>query len=193
MALAQPRLNGILEEIRPALVADASPANAARLLERYVLALAELMLAPRFTTAAFGFLLREQFQPGAAFELLYRELLAPAHTLCGELLAALLGGEAEEEAGILREHAFMGQITAFVHGRATLRQRLHGAEPERVAVEEALRSLLCTFTAGALSPGTTALRPVSGLELHRRNVVPESGVVFVEHGADGRPDPGAPI
>ena len=149
--LARPRLREIMGDIRPALAGDAGPANAARLLEAYMLALARLMLDPRLTAAAFGFLLREQFQPGAAFELLYRELLEPAHALCGELMAALLGDNMGMEAGILLEHAFMGQVTAFVHGRATLRRRLGSVEPDPPAVDRALRALLETFIAGAMT------------------------------------------
>lgn len=142
-----------------AVVAEAA-AHAARNIERLPPAaaagraaalLAEvartILMAPDAGARA-GYILREQFQPSAAFDTLYAGFIAPAHETLTALVARATG-EACAEAALLQAHALFGSAIGFGIARETLRRRLGvdrlGAEhAERVAQalsHHALRAL----------------------------------------------------
>lgn len=71
-----------------------------------------------------AFVLREQLQPTAAFEVLYEGLLRPMHDTLRLLVARLTGCANDDLAAVVQAHAMLGQLLALTAGRATLLRAL---------------------------------------------------------------------
>jgi AcrR family transcriptional regulator len=67
-----------------------------------------------------SFVMREQLQPGAAFEILYEGIMREVSQACMTLLALALKRRVDDPEIAVRAHAILGQITVFQTGRATV-------------------------------------------------------------------------
>jgi AcrR family transcriptional regulator len=94
------------------------------LLAEFVDSLARDILAGELAADGAGFIFREQLQPTAAFDILYRELIEPMHDLYARLLACALGKKPGERTVRLMTHALLGQILIFRLGQTTILRRL---------------------------------------------------------------------
>src|SRR3546814_2382460 len=70
------------------------------------------------------FMLREQLKPTAAFDILYRELMEPLHSLLCELVGLVHGRAAQGRDVIIEVQALSGQAIIFGAHRSTLLRRL---------------------------------------------------------------------
>lgn len=143
-------LGALAEEARSYSAASAlDPSGDRSRLERLLKTAAQTLLARSETTHVVCFVLREQLQPTAAFEVLYEGLIRPVHEALGLLISRLLGGSADEPATILRAHAVLGQVLAFETGRATILRRLDwpAYAPEQV---EQIAAIAAEFACRAL-------------------------------------------
>ena len=75
--------------------------------------------------AQFAMLMvREQTQPTAAFEALYRDTVEPMHRMLSHILAKITGDDPDSPKAVLRAHALIGQLQSFVMARETLLRRM---------------------------------------------------------------------
>ncbi len=131
--------------------ADLSRAQAVGLLKRIQRAFA-LGILTDAKAAQFALLMvREQTQPTAAFEDLYRETVEPLHRVLSHILARITGDDPESPRAVLRAHALIGQLQSFVMARETLLRRMgwDGYDASRAAeVADMLSENFDIFVAG---------------------------------------------
>lgn len=144
---AQPRIQPLLANIQSCLPPEPDDGDSrtrlAELLADLLAGLVRAMLEEPVAHWSFALLSREQFQPGAAFDLLYREVLEPVHQLCGQLTARLLNLPPDSPAAIHSENALLGMVSSFFMHRASLSRRLRtGAVPDAAALELAVRRVV---------------------------------------------------
>ena len=114
-----------------------------------------LRLTSRTSTLPIGrFIVREQTQPSAEFEILYAQVFRELHERLSFLVATVLRIDPADEEAILRTHALIGQLWFFAIARETILRRLgwqdlEGENAERVAslVEEQAEILLSGLVA----------------------------------------------
>jgi AcrR family transcriptional regulator len=123
-AVAGARIRPLVASVRERLAENPDRPALAALLLTTTQALAQAIFEPVHRGVWSLFLVREQFNPSAAFEHLYGEFGQPAHALVGELVGCLTGRPAEAAETILLAHAYLGQIIGFASARATLNRRL---------------------------------------------------------------------
>jgi AcrR family transcriptional regulator len=127
------------------------PREAVALLKRIQRAFALAILTDA-KAAQFALLMaREQTQPTAAFENLYRETVEPLHRMLSHILARITGDDPESPRAVLRAHALIGQLQSFVMARETLLRRVgwDGYDDARATdVADLLAENLDIFVAG---------------------------------------------
>lgn len=139
----------------PAADAALSPDEAAALFETSVTGLARFMLARPEAEAIARFMVREQMDPTATFEILYQGLIRPRHERLCRLWGRATGEDPESEAVIIAVSALFGQVMFFRVGRATALRRLGWADIDAINVEkivvsvaESTRAMLASRRAG---------------------------------------------
>jgi len=104
---------------------NADPKTASRLLDEMIQRLVHNLTMDRLGDDAAGFILREQHQPTAAFDILYERLMLPIQSTYQLLVSRILGdAEPDSRQQILITHALIGQILAFRTARTTVLRRL---------------------------------------------------------------------
>jgi AcrR family transcriptional regulator len=92
-------------------------------------------------TAYGGFVVREQLQPTAAFDIIYAGVIEPVHLALSALVARALGTERDDAETIFRAHALIGQALVFATARAALLRRLDRNSLRREDVDQAVAVL----------------------------------------------------
>jgi AcrR family transcriptional regulator len=103
---------------------NADPKKASLLLDEMIHTLVHKLIVDRLGDDAAGFILREQHQPTAAFDILYERLMLPIQQTFQSLVCRILGNERDERRQVLITHALIGQILAFRTARTTVLRRL---------------------------------------------------------------------
>lgn len=105
---------------------------------------------------AAGFVLREQLQPTAAFDVLFDRLMLPMQQTFQHLLVRLLPADEQpdQRQQILMTHALMGQILAFRTARTTALRRLGQAQLSARDVDEIAEQIF-QLTLNAIKARTT--------------------------------------
>ncbi|KQY67758.1 hypothetical protein ASD39_07475 [Sphingomonas sp. Root50] len=73
-------------------------------------------------------MLREQMQPGRAFDIIYKGYVEAVHIAISALCARARGLAADDPEAIIQAHAMFGQALAFGVARDTLARRLGRAQ-----------------------------------------------------------------
>jgi AcrR family transcriptional regulator len=142
LAVAEHVAAGILGKIGPtlAMVADpsatASPAAARTALERLIGTVVDVLLGSAEAERWARFIVREQLQPTAAFEVIYRFMGGAAAT--ATRLVATVAGQPESEVIRLRVFTILGQVLVFRVAQALVLRRMGWAaigEREREAIK----------------------------------------------------------
>lgn len=108
---------------------DADPPAAARLLEEMIQQLVNNLTMDPLGDDAAGFILREQHQPSAAFDILYDRLMLPIQQTYQLLVSRIIGrSRPDDRREILITHALIGQILAFRTARTTVLRRLNQSD-----------------------------------------------------------------
>jgi AcrR family transcriptional regulator len=114
-----------LEEIEQALRnPHLSRKETLRLLHKHIDTLVTILVGSKQADAWSAFIMREQLQPGAAFEILYEGMMRRIGDATTGLLAAILKQSKKDPAVVLRAIAIFGQILIFQTGRHTALRRL---------------------------------------------------------------------
>jgi TetR/AcrR family transcriptional regulator, regulator of cefoperazone and chloramphenicol sensitivity len=115
----------MLEEVEQGLRNPQLPRKEAlRLLHRYTDTLVTILVGSKQAESWSAFIMREQLQPGAAFEILYEGMMRRIGDAAAGLLAAILKHPKNDPTIILRAIAIFGQILIFRTGRYTALRRL---------------------------------------------------------------------
>lgn len=118
------RMNPMLAQIQSE-GAGADPVTAEILLRRLIHGLLDTLLSDGIGDDAAGFVLREQHQPTAAFDILYQRLMLPMQQGFARLVARIDPTlDDTSRRGILITHALIGQVLAFRMARSTVLRRL---------------------------------------------------------------------
>ncbi|PKN42634.1 MAG: hypothetical protein CVU60_04540 [Deltaproteobacteria bacterium HGW-Deltaproteobacteria-18] len=131
--------------------ADTKPEQAVALLKRIQRSFALGILTDAKAAQFAMLMVREQTQPTAAFEALYRDTVEPLHCMISRILARITGDEPESPRAVLRAHALIGQLQSFVMARETLLRRMdwNAYDASRAAeVANMLAENLDIFVAG---------------------------------------------
>ena len=101
-----------------------------QLLERF----SAIVVGSEFSDRFAGFVMREQLQPGAAFEILYDGLMSKVMDACRKLLAIALSRPADDTKILIRAQTLLGQILVFRTSRACVFRQLGWREisPEQL-------------------------------------------------------------
>lgn len=126
-AAAQSVVEASRREISPALQKvhalsaqhNASRRLALRLLDELLEKFSGLVIRSSETDNWSSFVMREQLQPGAAFEILYEGIMREVSQACTTLLAIAVRGSVDDPEITVRAHTILGQITVFQTSRAT--------------------------------------------------------------------------
>jgi AcrR family transcriptional regulator len=145
----QRELGPTLSRIRAG--AERADRSAARgMLEEMIQQLVYNLTMDRLGEDAAGFILREQHQPTAAFDILYEKLMLPIQETYQMLVSRILGEpEPNRRRQVLITHALMGQILAFRTARTTVLRRLDQADFSEKDAHE-IADLITRLTLNAL-------------------------------------------
>lgn len=118
--------------------------------ERFVAAIcgfAGFVLARPEVEALARFMVREQMDPTATFEVLYGELIEPRHRRLCRLWGRATGEDPESAAAIIAVSALFGQVMFFRVARATALRRLGWANIDETNVGEIVATIRDTTRA----------------------------------------------
>lgn len=145
----QAQLGPLLTQTR-AGAEQADPVTAGKLLDQMIHGLVHNLTMDRLGDDAAGFILREQHQPTAAFDILYDRLMLPIQLTYRLLVSRILDNrESNTRQEILITHALIGQILAFRTARTTVLRRLAQADFSDSDAEE-IANVISTLTLSAL-------------------------------------------
>lgn len=133
---------------------EVGPEQAVAILKRIQLGFARGVLTDAKAAQFAILMVREQTQPTAAFETLYRDTVEPMHRMFAHILARITGDEPDSPRSVLRAHALIGQFQSFVIARETLLRRMgwDGYGQEQAAeVAAMLAENLDIFVAGLMA------------------------------------------
>ena len=103
---------------------NTSPEQALELLKRIQRGFAMGILTDAKAAQFALLMVREQTQPTAAFEALYRDTVEPLHRMVSHILARITGDDPDSPRAMLRAHTLIGQLQSFVMARETLLRRM---------------------------------------------------------------------
>ena len=152
------RMQPLLTTIRSA-AETADDEDAAELLRQLIHGLVHNLLNDGVGDNAVGFILREQLQPTAAFDILFERLMVPIQRTY-QALVIRLGGDLDaddERQQILITHALMGQMMAFRVARTTVLRRLDQTRFRARDLDD-IANHIHTLTLRALAPGSSESR-----------------------------------
>ncbi|MBV5264775.1 CerR family C-terminal domain-containing protein [Pinisolibacter aquiterrae] len=146
---------GILTPGDPATDDALSADEAAALFEASISDFARFILSRPEAEAIARFMVREQMDPTATFEILYHGLIRPRHERLCRLWGRATGEDPASEGVIITVSALFGQVLFFRVGRATALRRLGWADIDATNVEkivetvrESTRAMLASRRAG---------------------------------------------
>jgi len=99
---------------------DAAIALLHELLERF----SAIVIGSDFADTFAGFVMREQLEPGAAFEILYQGMMRRLTEACTRLLAIISERRADDTRMIVRAQTLLGQVLVFRTSRACVLREL---------------------------------------------------------------------
>ncbi|MGE4246010.1 MAG: CerR family C-terminal domain-containing protein [Parvibaculaceae bacterium] len=118
-------VGGAAEAARAALASGRlDRSSAADALEGVVLLAAQNLVANPEAARWARFILREQFEPTEAFELIYSTTMSRLHGTVTALVAIILGLKSESEEAKLEAFALVGQVLVFRLARAAVLRRM---------------------------------------------------------------------
>jgi AcrR family transcriptional regulator len=101
----------------------------------------EIVIGSAFADRFASFVMREQLQPGAAFEILYEGMMRRLTESCAKLLAIVLGRRADDPKILIRTQTVIGQILVFRTSRASVFRQLGWSEYSKEQIK-AIQSIV---------------------------------------------------
>ena len=91
-----------------------------QLLERF----SAIVIGSKFADTIASFVMREQLQPGAAFEILYQGMMRRLMEACTKLLAVATDRRSDDTRTTIKAQTLLGQILVFRTSRACVLRQL---------------------------------------------------------------------
>ncbi|MEL0586107.1 MAG: CerR family C-terminal domain-containing protein [Candidatus Thiodiazotropha sp. (ex. Lucinoma kazani)] len=129
---------------------EATPNQCASMLCQFLGHFLEHMLLGEVGMHAPGIIFREQNQPTAAFDILYKKLLEPMHRILATLVARYRGKAPTDQDIIIMTHALLGQTVIFRLGRTTLLRRLNQSTYKPSVIQQ-FKTQLSSYTLSVLN------------------------------------------
>jgi len=118
-------LSPVLDKIELALARKKlSRREATALLHELLERFAAIVIGSEFADTFASFVMREQLQPGAAFEILYRGMMRRLTESCAKMLAIALGRPGDDPRILIRTQTLLGQVLIFRTSRASVFRQL---------------------------------------------------------------------
>lgn len=130
LATAEYLADGIQAKMRPLLdnirdrLESANVEECRELMRQLIHALVHNLIFGEIGEHAAGLIFREQNHPTAAFDILYKKLMLPLHTVFSLLVARITAADPEAKHTVLLTHSLLGQILIYRMGRETIMRRL---------------------------------------------------------------------
>jgi AcrR family transcriptional regulator len=148
------KVGGVADQARAALEdGSLDRGSAAALLERIVEAAARTLVASSEAERWARVVLREQFEPTAAFEVLYSSIMRRMHLTVTRLIAVLLALDPDNEDVKLEAFALLGQVLVFRTARAAVLRRMEWKEIGQREADAVIATLKRTVRRLAASGG----------------------------------------
>jgi AcrR family transcriptional regulator len=154
-----------------------TPDLAQALLRRLVSLMVHAVLSNRSPIAQF--ILREQQQPTAAFDILYTSGMGRVHEALNRLFACVLGRSPADKQAIVRSHALFGQIVVFRAAHALILRRAGWTELGEAEIGLIEKGVLANLDS-LCNPG-----PQAAAKGHKRASKPASRRPALARGAKG--------
>lgn len=115
----------VIKKIELAVAArKLSRAEAIALLHELLERFSAIVIGSEFADTFASFVMREQLQPGAAFEILYDGMMRKLMEACARLLAIASGRRADDIRTVIRTQTLLGEILVFRTSRASVLRQL---------------------------------------------------------------------
>lgn len=118
------RMGPVAKDAKEALENGISRKRARDMLQQMLDAFAAMIVGCDEAESWARFIMREQMDPTAAFDVLYGRIMGPVHAACAALVGRLLDEPSEAPETLIRTFALLGQILIFRVARAAVLRRL---------------------------------------------------------------------
>jgi AcrR family transcriptional regulator len=112
-----------------------SRADATILLHELLERFSQIVIGSEFADRFASFVMREQLQPGAGFEILYEGMMRRLMQSCVALLATASGRRGDDQKILIRAQTLLGQILVFRTSRASVFRQLGWREYSKEQVK----------------------------------------------------------
>lgn len=114
----------VIAEVLPQGENPSRPLEATRRLRTLITGVIRVITRSPTRTLYGSFIVREQLQPGAAFEMLYEHMFRHVHGAVGTLIGIIQGTPADAPHTIMQAHACLGMALSFGANREVILRRL---------------------------------------------------------------------
>ena len=114
----------VIAEVLPQGKRPSTPPEATQRLKTLITGVIRVITRSPTRTLYGSFIVREQLQPGAAFELLYERMFRQVHGAAAELVGIIQGAPADAPHTIMQAHACLGMALSFGANREVILRRL---------------------------------------------------------------------
>jgi AcrR family transcriptional regulator len=130
-----------IDQIELALTKKLARIDAIALLHELLGRFSEIVIGSQFADRFASFVMHEQLQPGAAFEILYEGMMRRLTESCAKLLAIVLGRRADDPKILIRAQTVLGQVLVFRTSRASVFRQLGWREYSKEQIK-AIQSIV---------------------------------------------------
>jgi AcrR family transcriptional regulator len=130
-----------IDQIELALTKKFARIDAIALLHELLGRFSEIVIGSQFADRFASFVMHEQLQPGAAFEILYEGMMRRLTESCAKLLAIVLGRRADDPKILIRAQTVLGQVLVFRTSRASVFRQLGWREYSKEQIK-AIQSIV---------------------------------------------------
>lgn len=142
----------------PLVVEDLDAGGAEEALIAAIGTFARFMLSRPEAEAMARFVVREQMDPTASFDVLFETVIRPRHELLSRLYGRATGLDPQDETVVIAVSALIGQVMFFRVGRATALRRLGWTEIDPAHAERIVEVILDTVRASVATRRTKVLK-----------------------------------
>ncbi len=114
----------VIAEVLPQGESPSTPLEATHRLRTLITGVIRVITRSPTRTLYGSFIVREQLQPGAAFEMLYEHMFRHVHGATAELVGIIQGAPADAPHTIMKAHACLGMALSFGANREVFLRRL---------------------------------------------------------------------
>ena len=142
----------VIAEVLPRGERPSTPPEATQRLRTLITGVIRVITRSPTRTLYGSFIVREQLQPGAAFEMLYERLFCHVHGAVAELVGIIQDSPADAAHTIMQAHACLGMALSFGANREVILRRLGMEEGYTPEIIEQICNTVADMTEQAIAP-----------------------------------------